>query len=488
MNLRPHNFAFSQTTAWQRIAILLALVGMELSWFTPLMLGLHHRSWGIAPGWYLLALAALMVGLMAIASLLSGRQVASPRFELTVLVTLVAIALLILRVYVFWGEPALSLRWLADAFITNDPRRIDTLIVLVTLAYLWWRSVSFLQREVGFFSIGYDFRKGVLGLAVAVSFYTMLTGRPASIFVYCFFCFSLIAIALGRAEDKAQASSRGQPWGPGWLAIVTLVSLGMSLFIAVLHEVWNLASLARLGHTTQPAIEALGRVLAPAILYVLRLTEPILVALAALFRLTLGPLFNADQNAQVADLSQRFQSFLFDVPQVAGRTPNWMEPLFRVILPCAFGVALLFALVLWLQRRRGRYHSGSEREQRQGVAGDEAEGVAGFVQARWRRLQELAGLLARYGLGRRFYAAMSVRHIYANLQRLAAGRGYPRDEAQTANDYLPTLMKAFPEHTEAVAHITSAYNAFEYGHVPTEADELALLHAAWDAIRQAPRG
>lgn len=485
MTLRPRPFAFGPTDAWQRSAMLLALVGMEISWFTPLVLGFHRRSWAVPPVWYLLGMGALMLMLMAIASFLSSRQVGSPAFELGILASIVGIGLLLLRLYVFWGEPALSLRWLRDAFISNDPRRIDTLIVLVTLAYLWWRSVSFVQREIGFFAVGYDFRKGVLGLAIGVSFYTILTRHPASLFVYSFFFFSLIAIALGRAEDKAQAGSRGQPWGPGWLGIVAATSLGMSLLIALLHEPWSLAGFSRLGGAVRPAAQTLGRTLAPAALFILRLFEPLLAALVAFFRLVLGPLFNGAADAQATDLAQRLQSFLFQDPQTAGRTPAWMEPLFRVVLPCLLGLALLAALVLWLQRRRARWKARLESERRQGVAGQEAEGLAGFLEARWRRLQELAGLLARYGLSRRFYAALSVRHIYANLQHLAAVRGFPRDKAQTPNDYLPTLAAAFPDHAGAVAHITQAYNAFEYGHVPTGADELAQLHAAWDAIRLA---
>lgn len=479
-------FPFRRAVPWQRLAILVALVGMEASWLTPLVVGLQRRSWGVWPGWYLLGIATLMAAMIVIADFLSARQIESPRYELAVLACLVMLGLLILRLYVFWAEPALSLRWLVDAFIGNSSRRIDTLLTLAAVGYLWWRSITFLQREVGFFTVGYDFRKGVLGLAVGVAVHNALTGRSAVFFVYSFFFFGLIAIATGRAEDKAQASSRGRPWGPAWLGIVAAASLGMSLLIALLHQVWGLGGFSRAGRVAGPALLALARFLTPAILFLLRLLEPLLAALVLFFQRLFGPLFAAGGVLLPSNLSEG-QAIVVTEGEAATRSFDWLEPLFLVGLPCLLLAGFLVLLALLLQRRRARRLLAAENEGRENVAGAEAAGLAGWMQDRWRRLQDLADLLARYGPGRRFYAALSVRHIYANLQRLAAARGFPRDEAQTANDYLPALLAAFPDHAEAVARITAAYNAFEYGHVETNDDELAGLHLAWESIRQAER-
>lgn len=478
------SFAFSGSTAWQRLAIMLALVGMEVSWLTPLVLGLHNRRWSVSPGWYLLAMATLMLLMILIADFLSSRQLESPRHELAILISLVVLGLLILRLYVFWGEPALSLRWLADAFITSSSRRLETLLILATLAYLWWRSITLLQREVGFFTVGLDFRKGVLGLAAGVAIYSALTGHSATLFVYSFFFFGLIAIAISRAEDKAQVSSRGRPWGPGWLGIVAATSLAMTLLVAVLHQAWSLAGFRYAGRVAGPALLAISRIVTPVVLFGLRLLEPLLEALVNLFRWLLGPLL-ATAGEMLPSNSTETPPIAVEESEVVMRSFDWLEPLFLVGLPCLLIAGLLLLLVLLLRRRRARLTVDAEGEGRENVPGGEVDGLAGFLQARWRRLQELAGLLARYGPGRRFYAALTVRHIYANLQRLAAGRGFPRDEAQTPNDYLPILVTAFPDQAEAVARITAAYNAFEYGHVAIEPGDLDHLHAAWDAIRRA---
>jgi hypothetical protein len=484
---RSSLLAFSRSLPWQRLGILLALVGMEASWLAPLVVGLQRRSWGASPGWPLLGMAALMLLMIVIAAFLSSRQLESPRYELSILASLILLSLLILRLVLFWGEPALSLRWLADAFITNSRRRLETLLVLATLGYLWWRSVTILQREVGFFTVGYDFRKGVLGLAAGVFIYNALTGRSAVVFIYSFFFFGLIAIAIARAEDKAQVSSRGRPWGPGWLGVVAAASLAMTLFIALLHQVWGRGGFSRAGHVAGPALLALARLLTPVILFLLGLLEPLFEALVAFLQRLLGPLFAAAGEMLPTDLAEG-QAIVVAEGETATRSFAWLEPLFLVGLPCLLLAGFLLLLALLLQRRRARSLAAAEDEGRESTGGAEADGLAGWMQARWQRLQELARLLARYGPGRRFYAALSVRHIYANVQRLAAVRGFPRDKAQTANDYLPTLLAAFPGQAAAIAHITAAYNAFEYGHVAADDDELARLHAAWESIRQAGRG
>lgn len=475
-----------RNAAWRRTALLAALVGMEVAWLTPLVISLHRRSWSIPPWWFLLGLLALMLGLMGIARFLSAQEVPSPTFELIVLAVIVLIGLLLVRLYVFWEEPVLSWRWLGPAFVNSDPRRLDTFIVLATLAYLWWRSVSFLQREISFFSIGYDFRKGVLALALAVSLYTLLVpgvaqrAWAANAFVYLFFFCSLIAIALGRAEDKAQVSSRGQPWGPGWLGVVVAASLGVIGLVGLAHRTWGLVGLIRLGEAATPALLWLYRLLEPGFLLLFRLVAIVFSGLVAFLFFLLSPLMRWLQSTDPALLwLQRLQNVAVEQSQIVQRTPRWLELTFRVVLPCSLGLLVLVALAVWLQRRRASGQYNQEQEQRTSVSGQEVQGLRQLAAA---QLRNLAALISRFGVGRRFYAALSIRHIYANLQRLAAARGFPRHKAQTPNDYLAILEVAFPGQDEALRYITAMYNAFEYGQVPTSSAELTRLHAAWEAI------
>jgi len=149
------------------------------------------------------------------------------------------------------------------------------------------------------------------------------------------------------------------------------------------------------------------------------------------------------------------------------------------VIPFTFGLVLLALLAFWLVKRRRTRRVTLISEEHVRVESLERDGVMEALRRGLGKLGELAGLVGQFGLGKKFYAAISVRHIYANLQKLATRRGYPRDPAWTPNDYLPHLRKAFPGQDEALLRITAAYNAFEYGHVSTDAGEMEELREAW---------
>ena len=166
--------------------------------------------------------------------------------------------------------------------------------------------------------------------------------------------------------------------------------------------------------------------------------------------------------------------------------PPWIHIVLAYVLPALGVLLLLLALVLWLERR-GKRWSRSASEERERTPGEERQGLGRLVSGGLNRLRNLANLIGQFGLGRRFYAAVSVRNIYANMLRLAAERGFSRHPAQTPNDFLPRLHEAFPGQEMALSHITEVYNAVEYGEVPTSTDELERLRQAWRDVQMAAR-
>ena len=101
-------------------------------------------------------------------------------------------------------------------------------------------------------------------------------------------------------------------------------------------------------------------------------------------------------------------------------------------------------------------------------------------------VDKLAGQVGRFGLGRRLYAAISVRYIYANVIRLAARRGFPRPPARTPNEFLPTLEGAFPGREADLSRLTEAYVMVHYGEVPADREEIEELRACWQRLCAAP--
>ncbi len=470
---------------WRRTVLMLTLAGLEMSWLTPIVMAFHPRSWGRSPLLYLLGLWLIMLLMMAMAHFMTSRQVDSPMFELGVVVAILAIAMIVTRLYVFWNEPITDFSWLRVPFQAGHPQRMQVFLLLATLAYLWWRGVTFLQRDIGFFVIGFDFRKGVLGLVAGVLLFTGLSGEAADVFVYPFFFFSLMAVALGRVEDKATATSGGeQPFGPEWVGILGISSLAVLAIAALFGLAWSLSGFSALGRAIAPAGSVLGQGVSLILLALLTLLEPFMEWLIRAIQENMptdgqGPLIQLP-----ADASELFGSEL--------DTEVWQpSPLLQFIadhvLPVLIVAVVLVVLVLWLERSRRSRRRREREDMRERTDGVERAGMGGLMQAGLNRIRDIAGLVGQFGLGRRFYAAISVRNIYANVQRLAESRDYPRHQAQTPNDYLADLEAAFPGQEEALARITWAYNAYEYGEVPTDQAELEQLRLAWASVQAAAK-
>ena len=66
-------------------------------------------------------------------------------------------------------------------------------------------------------------------------------------------------------------------------------------------------------------------------------------------------------------------------------------------------------------------------------------------------------LLERLGLLRQWRAAASIRRVYRLMCRAATAAGYPRLEAETPTEYLPTLAQVWPENAAEARLITDAF-------------------------------
>jgi hypothetical protein len=95
----------------------------------------------------------------------------------------------------------------------------------------------------------------------------------------------------------------------------------------------------------------------------------------------------------------------------------------------------------------------------------------------------LGRLTNRIREGLRFFHALSIRRIYANLCRLAAHKGYPRPPQQTPSEYQALLVELLPDHRADIQTITQAYVQAHYGQVPDSHEELARIRDSWRRIQ-----
>lgn len=80
---------------------------------------------------------------------------------------------------------------------------------------------------------------------------------------------------------------------------------------------------------------------------------------------------------------------------------------------------------------------------------------------------------------------LTIRQIYAQLQTLAAGLGYPRAAHQTPIEYFAVLSTAMPQLRYEFSDITQSYLEARYGPLPATAPAVLLANNAWKRTQRA---
>jgi hypothetical protein len=468
-----------QGLKWRQEVLYLSVAAMEACWLYPWFL-LGHRMLGDST--HLPPILSLFVPLLV--ALYLTRALLKLQLEMRwnrVIIALSAVvACLVAPKYYLYGQYSL----LDPAWLWNMARALANLanaipveiLVIVLVLYLWWRGISLGQQSLTFAKVGFYFRLGI----VAFIWYLFLTffgpGQEVTVFIFIYFFFGLIAVALARIEEVSQL--RGgvrSPFNAYWLGVLVLATLVVLLIGLLASSIFSL----------QNAYHVLGW---------LRPLEPVFEAafyfVFAILSYLLQPLVEA-----LVQMIERFaDSRLLEILTSQG-TPEDLQAVQAASPPGYLGIlrgciivfillAALIAVARSLQRWWARQEErGDELRESLWSSGSIAQGVLGSVRDGWDRLGELAGMVRRFGLGRDLYSVISIKKIYASLVRLAEIRGYPRPLAQTPYEYLDTLYRALLGSEAEVAAITEAYVGVHYGELPHSADDLRRIRECWARVR-----
>ncbi len=369
----------------------------------------------------------------------------------------------------FWN-PA----WLVDIFRTLQQQKSlpqDVLLFFLVL-FLWWRGLVLAQRRLDAESVAFRFRLGLVMLAVTTAVSGYIAPWPLHQFAFAFFFVSMLGTALARAEEVGQQyGGRQSPFGLGWLAALVTASVAVLLLAAGLESLLTGRSFGRLiGPIIEPILKVLSVPLI-ALMYALAWV----VHIITVFLITV--LGEIDWEG-FTGLPAPFESEPPTQPKAPLFTPEQWALAKAVSV---VGGVLLALLVIALSLHRLRAREGR-------LQGDERESIwegvhlrrslDGLLRDGRRRLDEAAAALSR------FFAALTIRRIYARLSALAAERGYPRALHETPYEYLPVLEQSFPDSREEVKRITEAYVAVHYGEVPERPEHLKAIRAAWERVRE----
>ena len=465
------------------------LLGMELAWITPFLL-LLYRPWQVHSlllifgGLFLLLLAWILI-----IEILSRFILKSPQYELAVATLIALTTVILLRLIVYGRRSLFDFSWLLHTLQAMSSLATglapEWLVVLINFL-VWLRATNATSREIDFWHVGLSFRAGMLMLILAGGLlhqFSPLSGLP---FLWLFFTFGLTAVALTRISEKSADMRSSGPLLPASRLAQLLLAVAVTMTLALgLTYLYNPDTLKALFRWLLPLLTALGQVLLLVLSAILWLIGPILLWLSQL----LANLFNS---LDLSGLGQAIDSFRNGLDALAANErgepfrldiPTWVWVFLRYLGLTAALIFLLAVVMLFLDKIRAR----SVRDQPEDEAEEAITLGGGALQEGLTQLLNLVRLVARYGLGQKLLAAISIENMYANLCRLARQQGYPRHPAQPPDDYLSRLNLAFVDQESALARMTSRYMRVHYGGRELSRAELEQARDDYDRIRQAQR-
>jgi len=481
----------------RREAIYVFLAAAEVCWVTPVFLALIGVRNPHAPAPFWFGILILMLGYLYFYRALVAADL-TRRFQQGLLVAGLVLSIgLILRFHVLAGLRGteyvlVPFRHLVDVAAVMP----SSWMAVMILVYLWARAIHLADRSFAAESVGFSFRAGVVILIAAALFIRLLTKQDVSGFVVPYFFFALGAVALARIEDvKLLPNSGGgrglaaAPFSGFWIG-ATVAAVGVLVLLGMVVALFFCGG----------SLDQVLKWLSPLWIVV----QILIVGLATLLLMLVNWIFDLlsiDLSALTGGLREAMKRLgqllmprpLVPPPGSESSTRPFLLGLLQATVTIGIPLLVVSLVLIWTWRRlRQGQQADQAGEARESLLS--ARALASSLQAMLRggldRLAELAGLLGRFGPSARFLAAVSIRHIYANLMRLAAEAGYPRRQAQTPYEYLETLYEALPGSEDDVTVITEAYVQAHYGQLPDTLEALQRIRACWERVRarEAQRG
>ncbi|PJF44966.1 MAG: hypothetical protein CUN55_01300 [Phototrophicales bacterium] len=302
------------------------------------------------------------------------------------------------------------------------------------------------------------------------------TQNTLSVLLPFFFAAILLSNALARSTSlKTSATIRRVRFGRQW----ALTLLGSTVFTVSV----GIVTAALLGSLNQEQVQ---RILAVP-LFIL---GAIGVIVSTPFLFIIGVIAEAINIENIAPEREITESGTREVVASADNPQINIGDELRTLLDSAstvivVGVLVLFALIIvlfWVS-----YFLSGEKEQLEeageSISERENIGVKIFsnIKGVLNRLTDLPKMV-----GGNLFSSLTIRWAYARMEYIGRKRGYPRLKSQTPYEYIPALMKAFPEGESHIRTITNAYVAIRYGELPENEGELNQVRQALDTLKTLP--
>lgn len=466
---------------WRRELLQLMVLAMEVCWLYPWVVLLDRWLTGQVLFASPLELFALLVGLLWISRLWQQLPVGLGVRQALLIPIILLSGLVLIKLHLYPVYPWLSSEWLVATgrslarMSSEMPAEVEAMIVV---GYCWWRALNLSQKTLDAGTVGFYFRVGVAGLVWYLIITIFGSATDITRLAFVFFFFGLIAMALARAlEMDIVRDGRHSPFSGPWLSIVLGAVVGTLVIAALMAVILSRQMAMAIGIWLRPITDALNTAFYYFLMVVAYLLQPLINALTLIFSAALREVLG--EEGQIIRPAQP-PSFE-DLQKTA--SPWWLGLCNWAALVCLLAVGL-FIIVTTLRRWQEKRQFTSDLTRESVWSAEEfGKGLRAAWRHGWGQMGDLAHLVHLYGAGRKLHSAISVRKIYASLVDLATEKGFPRPQAATPYEYLPTLRRAFPQHGQEIGSITEAYIQVHYGEVPTSDEVLAYVRDCWERIQ-----
>ncbi len=476
---------------WREMA-LAGLILLDLSWVIPWFRALTPATHAVSAARAFVVLGGILMASLVWVRLVNFLQLKTSIRQRGVGLLLVASILIGLKTLLYPYEQVSLVEMLARPFqaMANLSNFIpDEFLVTLIVILAWWRGIGLARLKVGPQEVMGRFQTAFFLMLGFVIINTLATGERLGNFVYLFIFAGLIS--LGAARISVLTTLRGgqrSPFDRRWFLGMLAATLGLL----------GLAGAAVSFVTGDSSI--LGGIVSLAwVLFVLGLllvALPIVIVLLTLIEAYVKEV-GVSPTGALQTLAEGLGRIVDSLTVVANRVLELLEqlgilrllswiprlrPLVLLAILAMTAAAVIFLATLRIRTARER---GGKDDERQSLLtpGELWRLLQAALQERLRRLAENMAAISPFR-GGGFWAAARVRRIYRQMMDLSEELGYPRPEAVTPLEFLPTLELAMPLARAEARAITDAYQRVRYGELPETGEEVDEVEAAWVQIKK----
>ncbi|MEM7113443.1 MAG: DUF4129 domain-containing protein [Chloroflexota bacterium] len=465
----------------------IAWVLMDVALLTPFALSFMRWAQFWSPGQVAFLLFLLMLLPYNLIRFMSLLKVSIDRQRWILGGIFVLVLFITLRSLLYGFSSLLDFRWITQIYRhfseTSSNLWLRDVGLFVLVLFAWGRGLALVDREPDILKVGLKMRLGALFLTpLAIWLVETRLIWDMAPFVLLYFLATLTAVSLIRAEQiEQEKTGLSASLSAGWLSSIFVANLlvvltggffaflvsGNTPAVLILWFAPALQALVQLGTVAFAAFSYLGlplfvrlfNALQAIVFFLRRLLQPLLASWTG----------NAQDNAGGFGATEvlTFNDFVI--------LTNSLNPVVKLgLLLIPIGLVVLVSLFV------NRYSQRRAAERDRAGTGEK---MAVFDED---DLSVGQRLLNRLGLLRNWQTAVSIRRIYAQMCRAAAGAGMPRAKTETPYEYLRSLAQVWPSNQADAELVTQAYIRVRYGEVPEDKDELAAIHAAWNRLKHTP--